>query len=97
MKIHRPRTPKELLATRSRVDPKGENRSGNHAPLIKRYLLAILDLTTLRNKIDTSITSPNTRWLLGKIPLYWFIPDKLEFELWHRTRNKQPVTNVIIT
>ena len=82
MKIYRPKTPKKLLITRSRVDPKGKNKSGTHAPHITEYLLVILDFTKLRNKIDTPITSHNTRCLLGKVPLDWFIPDTLEFELW---------------
>ena len=89
--------PKELLATRSGVDPKGRNESWSHALLITRYLLVTLDLTIPRTRIDTLITGSNTRWLLGQIPLYWFLPDKLEFGLWHRTRNTQPATDVIIT
>ena len=112
MKLHRPGVPtdaidtnmklwvlvdvsRELLAVQSGMDSKGKNESWSHAPLINL------------------ITGSNTLWLLGQvlsnwmhifilagdaqISLYWVLPDKLKLGLWHRTRNKQPATDVIVT
>ena len=87
------------------MDSKGKNESWSHAFLIARHLLLTHDYTISRAEIEALITGSNTLWLLGQIlsnwmhifilagdaqiSLYWVLPDKLKFELWHRTRNRQ--------